>query len=409
MRVINVLLVSLTFLSFMLTEWIGSKLIMVALAAWAVFLLCNVSVALRTFQHSGLLVWILPAFAMASTLWSVVPVDTFRSGLQLILSITLALMASRIVSPYGLVCSVFGTTLLASCLSIMFNRYGMDQVTKSLNMAGIFSNKNQLALYTGMLALSGVALLFARQSPRWLRLLAVGGILGGLGISVYARAVGPVVAVLSAASCYGLVLFGRSFQARHRTSYVEMLTLILVVTVVPMAVLVTAFQEDLLRMVGKSPTLTGRTTLWFYAERFKDLHPLLGWGYHGFWVKGQPLAEFLWRIMFVAARAGFHFHSLYYQLLIELGFIGVSLGCIYIVHVLVSIYRYVRSDPGPVSGFFLSYALFILIIQTQGVSLFVTFDASNFLFVAVGAMAARLMSAQPQIRYVPAKVASVVA
>jgi O-antigen ligase len=50
------------------------------------------------------------------------------------------------------------------------------------------------------------------------------------------------------------------------------------------------FQDAMLEMMGKDPTLTGRTEIWGYVISDIYQKPLLGWGYNGFWFLDNPAA-----------------------------------------------------------------------------------------------------------------------
>jgi O-antigen ligase len=63
-----------------------------------------------------------------------------------------------------------------------------------------------------------------------------------------------------------------------------------IVILAPMA-LIAAFNSDsLLEMLGKDPTLTGRTDIWGYVIPDIFQRPLLGWGYAAFWSTENPAA-----------------------------------------------------------------------------------------------------------------------
>ena len=54
---------------------------------------------------------------------------------------------------------------------------------------------------------------------------------------------------------------------------------------------IAAFNSDyLLSMLGKDPTLTGRTDIWGYVILDIYERPLLGWGYQAFWSTENPAA-----------------------------------------------------------------------------------------------------------------------
>lgn len=95
---------------------------------------------------------------------------------------------------------------------------------------------------------------------------------------------------------------------------------------IPALVLVLLSPGDMMTNVlgalGKDATLTGRTTIWAYAENFIAERPILGWGYAAFWSPLNPLART------IDLDLGFlipHAHNGLLEALIEGGVVGTSL------------------------------------------------------------------------------------
>jgi exopolysaccharide production protein ExoQ len=78
-------------------------------------------------------------------------------------------------------------------------------------------------------------------------------------------------------------------------------------------------------LFDKDPTLTGRTYLWYRAFELIREKPLLGRGYHSFWLQGDIDAEGLWRYAGIVDRGGFSFHNTLIDLLVTVGWIGAGL------------------------------------------------------------------------------------
>jgi exopolysaccharide production protein ExoQ len=133
-------------------------------------------------------------------------------------------------------------------------------------------------------------------------------------------------------------------------------------------------------MVGKDPTLTGRTDLWFYAARFISDNSLLGVGYHAFWVQGHALPEYLWRLEHVDTRSGFTFHNLFLELMVEIGLPGVVCGSATLTGTFLSVVRWMRTDTSSEAIFFFCMGVFLIIMQMLATSLFEVFDPWNAAF-----------------------------
>ena len=59
---------------------------------------------------------------------------------------------------------------------------------------------------------------------------------------------------------------------------------------VPALIVVVAAPNTFLELIGKDPTLTGRTEIWAYVIPDIWMKPWLGWGYFGFWQLTNPVA-----------------------------------------------------------------------------------------------------------------------
>ena len=90
-----------------------------------------------------------------------------------------------------------------------------------------------------------------------------------------------------------------------------------------------ANQSALLELLGKDPTLTGRTLFWPYVFDNILNRPFLGWGYFGFWTPFNPIAlqiaeairpEGVWYVWIIP-----NAHNGLLEALLEIGFVGTSL------------------------------------------------------------------------------------
>jgi exopolysaccharide production protein ExoQ len=256
--------------------------------------------------------------AMCSALWSYDPYVTFRSALQL--------------SPSILVCYVFSirydtktlTTIALHALGVALTlsliwvvifpdaamHTGADIVQEGHEnqWRGIYPHKNTLGLIAGL----GVALflmtgrvLIAHRGLSLLYLTAAFSCLIGAGSA------GGVVACVSGVSV-GLIL-----SIRSRTLRIGMIS-----AFIPMAFIVFLFSEPivgfLLELVGRDPTLTGRTLLWQAALELFSRHPIFGYGYPSV---SDPEVQYA----FYAANNAANAHSAFLQILVETGIVGFAI------------------------------------------------------------------------------------
>ncbi len=81
---------------------------------------------------------------------------------------------------------------------------------------------------------------------------------------------------------------------------------------------------DFLRLVGKDPTLTGRTGIWEAAEYVSKQNPWFGIGFDSFWQPNVGLAQTLNEVNHVAPGAKISFHSAFWEVRVHLGYVGLA-------------------------------------------------------------------------------------
>lgn len=264
-----------------------------------------------------------PLLCLVSVLWSDLVVETAVFSVQLTFSMLIAVFIGMrfdlrqifTAAAAVLLIAVFASLLnLGSAITPAYDHRG--------NFEGIFLSKNALGHRLVMFFIIGTfALVLIPRVPAWMRLLCLAGLAAsGAMIAIS----GSATAMLMAASA---VLLGMTlwFVLSLRGGW----ALVLAVTSVPAALMIYAVigfdfkpVSGTLELLGRSPTLTGRTVLWaFAAENFPD-RPFLGYGASGFW--GHPAKQYEIAILQQFYGEGVHsFHNLWAELLIMLGPLGL--------------------------------------------------------------------------------------
>lgn len=332
-------------------------------------------------RYSPLL--LLPLLALASTAWSDAPERTSRAALQLLLTITAAILVSNRLSAREMIGTVFGG-LFAICL------IALAYVPASLGsgyLAGPFESKNPMGVTAQLLlALSFVVLADTRQ-PKLLRLSTF--------LSI------PIAALLVFLSGSGGAVAGTAiflitipaFLLIGRVNiYIRIAVLLFTLALAGVALgflpdvmaAIDSFRENILK---KDATLTGRTYLWTFAERLIAERPMLGHGYYAFWRQGNIDAEGLWRWGGIANRSGFNFHNAFVEMQVDLGWLGSSLfvaTCGGIAA--MALYRLV-TKPSPPLTFFLAYVIVIYVRSYTESGLIGPFSLFTLLWIASGVYA----------------------
>jgi len=263
-------------------------------------------------QFAGLLA----AFAVLSALWSQDAVLSARRALPFALAAGFGLyLAIRRPLRKQLVLFEAAFLLLAvasAALALGFPPLGLDASTGHQgDWQGVFTQKN--ACGRAMVFASAVVLAQGRVTLRRAASLAVFAIVLGLSGSRGAWAIEAIL--LTIAACHGLL-------ARYeRVSRLGLASLVLAGGA-GIAALGVAYFPLLATMMGRDPTLTGRTAIWaqVWIEILK--RPWLGYGFSAFW-RGAKGASFdvVAALKFVL----FHAHNGFLEIWLELGIAGLLL------------------------------------------------------------------------------------
>jgi O-antigen ligase len=110
-------------------------------------------------------------------------------------------------------------------------------------------------------------------------------------------------------------------------------------------------------MLYGDSTFTGRTIIWDFAEFEIARRPLLGWGYQSFWLVGPDAPSVVeapgWVKMMPNA------HNGYYDMTLELGYVGYALLVTFIIATFHAVGRVVDRDPAR-GWLVLSLALYVI-------------------------------------------------
>ena len=349
--------VSLT--GYVLANRFGSACMALCLGVWLLYIAAWPG---RSFRWIGLvrLPYLLPLFAIASTLWSIEPAQSFKLGVEFLVFTALAVVSARAQSRRSWLSSFMCALLVGVVLSALFRTTVAVGTTGEIAMIGVFGSKNNLAHFVCLSMMSSVAVLADRGQPRVLRALAVFGLVIDPALLIKAHSLGALFAGGVALAVLGAVLF-TSALPRPRRGLVVSLIAIVGVCLVGWVMLALSQGFDLssiLVAAGKDPSLTGRTFLWSRAREFIAMKPLLGLGYQAFWVQGHVEAEALWRYAQIETRSGFHFHNLYYETAVELGYLGVAILGAFIAGTGLRVIWHGLKDPSPVAAFLCAVMVF---------------------------------------------------
>jgi exopolysaccharide production protein ExoQ len=305
-----------------------------------------------------------PAYALASTFWSVYPDVTLKHSLELCMTIGAGLLFAGSRRPASLLVGAWAAFALFLAVSLAFGHsVGVGSLGAPAEdqtaFAGLNGGKNLLGTTAAMGAMLSLFVL-----GRALRngLLVSGCVaLATLGLELYlvyrARSAGAEIALaLSLAAFLATAALG-AIRPNRRALACSGLVLTLTAGAMAGYAFANSVTAAVLDVFHKDPTLTGRSYLWYRSGGYISEHPILGRGFEAFWVRGDLDAEGLWQYGHVG-QGGFNFHNTVIELLVQLGYVGTVLT---IVVFLVSAFLLLRRsarEPTLVCAYFVSLTVF---------------------------------------------------
>lgn len=265
------------------------------------------------------LLWAMVAFAFVSVLWSDVPGFALRRCVNLVATCGFGLYLGYRYSPRQLLRLLGWTFLVAIVCSIVVVAVapdrGLDSALTNHAWRGIFVQKNTLGR---LMALGVVVFSFLaseNKAHRW-RYGAAALLCAGMVIAARSATSAMAVPIL-------LVLIWLFALSRQRSIWLVLPSAMAALVGFACAALLFVDTEDLLLLLGRDATLSGRLEIWNAVIPKVMEHPWLGYGYSSFWLglESKPSAD-LWSIL------GWHVphsHNGFLDLAAELGFAGLGL------------------------------------------------------------------------------------
>jgi exopolysaccharide production protein ExoQ len=290
---------------------------------------------------------VLALVTILSALWSQDPLRSATTGFLYLLDTLFAFYICARFDPEQQMTffMIGGATVAGLGLLViaMFPQFGLDDTARTPGAwRGIFSTRTGNALMMSFLI--SPALVLGRKAFNYRRFLFL--IL--LSTIILKAQVASAILVLTA-FCIFLLILRHSYRIRSRS--LGALTLV-GLPVIAVAVSFGSFYlPSIFKALGRDPTLTGRTAIWASLSRSVAKQPLLGYGYHAFWLglNGESAHAIL------ASHWVFGYaHNGVLEVILQIGFVGLALFLVTFAQALRNAWTCYRRDRSPETEWYMS-------------------------------------------------------
>lgn len=356
---------------------LGSKGAILFLLGGMVLVVTRPGEVLASLRHEWpialVALWCVMSFA-----WSDYTSLTLRYGIQLVLTVIIAVAIGYRLAPMTFVKIVFATSAMGGLASLLLGRARSD----GMGYLGIHASKNALADASSVLIIASLAVLVDRRfSMRW-RLPALAAMFLGAVLLVMGQSSGALVSTMAVILVFGVIILLQRLMPYMRLVAIAMV----IVLGAAIAILLSSLSDELARLfldvTGKDITLTGRTDLWAVAFGQIAERPLLGVGFQAFWVPGQPLAEQLWADFGIAGRSGFNFHNTPISNAVEIGILATAAQALIFIAAAWACLGWAIRSPSAASIFFALFMVRLFMLMWIEVVYFYQFSAGTAIVIA---------------------------
>jgi exopolysaccharide production protein ExoQ len=364
-----------------ITQTINLLLILASLA-----LFCRAYYSNRRISAGGVLALATTAFLFLSTSWSYDPAATVRQAVVYLFVVVGSIGIARTLDVDEYMELLKRTCFLSAVASLVLLAVS-PSAARLVDFQGIFSHKNVLGqvMAAGALACLHVIRVDRRRRVRNILMLFV-----FIGMAFASASATACLAVFVICCASGIIaLFQKGGAAL-------LIGILLVLILVPIIVVIAVDPDPILEMIGKDPTLTGRTDLWTYVINDISLKPLLGWGYFGFWSPNNP-AEFEIANAFGVLLTQAHNGLL--EMLLNVGVVGTAIFIFLFVRNVILAFRCLRTSSKALAISTITVCVAILTIGVSEAVLLAATQPWTSMFFITGLMCEQAVRASKLRQY----------
>jgi exopolysaccharide production protein ExoQ len=281
----------------------------------------------KGFAAGSVLAFLAVGFLWLSSLWSLNPAASSRVAVIYLYVMLGAIGVARTMHAdefmHLLSWCCFLSVIASLFLVIAFPGVAFSGGVEGFDFRGIFTHKNVLGqvMATGALATLHSIRVARRRYLGKLCMLFV-----FVGMAYASKSAAALLVSLVFCGISGFDSLWRKGGTARRTG------VIFAVFLAPLFIVAVAAPDAFLELIGKDPTMTGRTEIWAYVIQDIWMKPWLGWGYLGFWSLSNPAAlEISNALGWVVPQA----HNGLLEFLLNVGVLGTALFAFILIRTIV--------------------------------------------------------------------------
>lgn len=345
-------------------------LFMVNYAISLMLLILRWKKAIDTYRQDFLFSLLL-GYIILSIFWSATPAVTLRQTVALIGTTFFGIYLSSRFSlkqQLQLLAQMFGLAIVLSLLFIfLFPQYGIMDSIHAGSWRGIYTHKNVLGKMMTLSTLIFGQLAIHRSQHRKSLLL-------GMGVSasliVCSRSTSSIISLIILLGALGFLISLRFFPKGFKQVF-PLFTGAILISFCMGSYLILNF-ENILKFLGKDPTLTGRTEIWKTAWDMLEKKWILGYGYGGF-LENLDIQTRL------SSNIQLGVHNGFLEFTLDMGILGFLLIIIWVIAIFIRAFRLLTQNKNNENYWPLMFLLNLLMVNmTES-----TFMVRNNLFCVV--------------------------
>jgi exopolysaccharide production protein ExoQ len=291
-----------------------------------VFFLCGLLLCTRirgavSIARNNKIFVALSMIAVVSTAWSQFPTETVSHALYATMNIAFAFyIVARFTPHQQMQLFLFlGWVVVLSCMAaaLLVPQYGVDHQGGTAIGAwiGIFNHKNWCAIMAEFLVSGAFYMRPASSSQKAGRIVYI-------ALSLFLVVMSQSRTGWLVAGCLLPYIAITTYLKRYRAKDILFIAVLCGGAAAVSSTLLIRYYAAIMGILGKDPTLTGRTKIWSLVLVSIMKHPLLGYGYRGYWhgLQGESANVSLADHWIVPAA-----HNGFLDLWLGLGAVGVGI------------------------------------------------------------------------------------